>query len=140
MESAQAFAWIDSTCRADSALMALATGGVWQGYANIGVTAPYVLFVQQAASDVLTMNVKRLFVRLLVQIKAVGPVANYATLVQMADRIDALFGRSGPVTLPVQGGVLCCYREQALAYEEPIINGAQWSHLGGLYTIQLQGS
>jgi hypothetical protein len=136
-ETAQAFAWVDSTARADSALMAAATGGVWQGFADIGVTAPYMLTVQQAGTDVLTVNAVRLFTHLLLQVKAVGPTASYAALVTIADRIDALFKRVGPVGLS-SGGVLACYREQSLAYEE-LVNGAQWSHIGGLYHIDLQG-
>jgi hypothetical protein len=36
------------------------------------------------------------------------------------------------------GGVLACWREQSLAYSE-LVNGQPWSHLGGLYHIELQG-
>lgn len=136
MEAAQAFQWVTSTAHADGALMAVATGGVWQGYADIGVTAPYVLFTQQSGLDVLTMNARRLFVRLLVQIKMIGPTANYAAIVTGADRLDALFKSVGPTALP-SGGVLACYREQLVVYDE-IPNGVAWSHLGGLYHIDLQ--
>jgi hypothetical protein len=123
--------------RADSALMAAAPGGVFQGFADIGTVAPYALVVQQAGTDVLTVNAIRLFTTLLFQIKAIGPTASYVTIVTIADRIDALFKRTGPTMLS-SGGVLACYREQSLAYEE-LVNGAQWSHLGGLYRIDLQG-
>jgi hypothetical protein len=137
-EVAQAFQWVNSTMRADSALMSAAVGGVWQGYADIGVTGPYTLYGQQASSDVLTMNAVRLWASILMQIKAVGPVNNYAALVTIADRIDTLFKRVGPVGLAV-GGVLQCYREQSLALDE-VIAGQQWSHLGGLYRIDVQSS
>jgi hypothetical protein len=138
MEIAQAYQWVNSTMIADAALTAAATGGVWQGYADINTTGPYALFTQQAGSDVLTINAVRLFTHLLLQIKAVGPASNYPTLVTIANRIDALFGRVGPITLS-PGVVLAAHREQTLAYEE-LINGAQWSHLGGLYQIDLQGA
>ncbi len=138
MEVSQAFAWVDATMRADSALVAAATGGIWQGFADIGVTAPYAQYSEQAGTDTITMNAKRLFSRLLLQIKAIGPANNYAALVVIANRIDALFGRVGSITLS-PGVMLSCYREQPLSYEE-LINGAQWSHLGGLYHIDLQGS
>ena len=142
MEVSQAFAWVDATMRADSALVAAATGGIWQGFADIGVTAPYAQYSEQAGTDTITINAKRLFSRLLLQIKAIGPTgpttSGYAALVVIANRIDALFGRVGSITLS-PGVMLSCYREQPLSYEE-LINGAQWSHLGGLYHIDLQGS
>lgn len=140
-EVAQAFAWTVTAMQADSALIAAATGGVWQGFADIGTTGPYGIVILQSANDALTMNVKRLFSHLLMQIKAVGPVgpsaSGYAALVTIANRIDVLFGRVGPTAL-ASGGVLDCYREQSIAYEE-LVNGQQWSHLGGLYHIELQG-
>lgn len=137
-EIAQAFQWINTTLKADTALTTAATGGVWQGFADLATNTPYALYLQQAGTDVLTMNVKRLFVNLLVQVKAIGPSAQYAVLVVIADRIDALLGRVGPLTL-ASGGVLACYREQTIAMSE-LINGVAWSHLGGMYRIQLQGS
>lgn len=137
-EAAQAFSWVVTTMQADSALMASAVGGAWQGFADIGTASPYALVAQQANADTLTMNAVRLFNSMLLQIKAVGPASNYAALVTIADRIDALFGRAGYVAL-TSGGVLSCYRESALVYDE-IVNGAAWSNLGGLYRINLQGS
>lgn len=139
-ETAQAYQWIYATATADTSLMAAATGGVWQGNADIGVTAPYVSYGQQAGTDVLTMQAVRLFTHLLVQIKAIGPSSNYAALVTIANRIDALFKDVRNVALAT-GFMLSSYREQTIAYEDPqLINGAQWSHLGGLYHIDLQGS
>lgn len=137
-EIAQAFNYVVSTMQADTLLMAAATGGVWQGFADVGTASPYALVVMQSGADTLTMNAKRLFDQFTVQIKAVGPASNYGALITIADRIDALFGRVGPVGLS-SGGVLACYREQPYTYEE-LPNGQLWSHLGGLYHIQLQGS
>lgn len=136
-ETAQAFAWVESTMLADTQLMAVATGGVWESFAPIGTVAPFVVFSQQAGTDVLTMNAVRLWTDITLQIKMIGPVSNYAALVTGADRIDALFKSVRDVTLS-SGGVLACWREQSLAYAE-LINGAAWDHLGGLYHIQLQG-
>jgi len=136
-ETYQSFQWTTAAMRADSALMAQAAGGVWQGYAPIGTPAPFALVSQQAATDVLTVNAVRLFVHILLQIKAMGPSSNYAALVIIADRIDALFKDKRSITLP-SGGVLASYREQSLAYDE-LVNGQAWSHLGGLYHIELQG-
>jgi len=141
-EVAQAYTWVSTTMQADSALMAAATGGVFREYAPIDTIPPFALVAQQAGVDVLTVNAVRLFVRLLLQIKMLGPSGsggNYAALVTGADRIDALFRSVRSVGLAGSGGVLDCYREQTIAYGE-IVNGAPWSHLGGLYVIELQGS
>lgn len=138
METAQAYQWAESTMLADTQLMAAATGGVWESYAPIGTVAPFVIFSQQSSIDILTMNAIRLWADILLQVKMIGPSSNYAALVTGADRIDALFGRIGPIALSV-GGVLSCYREQTIAYSE-LINGASWNHLGGLYRIALQKS
>lgn len=137
-ETAQAFKFAVSTMQADSALMAAATGGVWQGFADIGTTAPYALVTRQGGSDTNTFNVYRVFTHIMLQIKAVGPATNYAALVTIASRIDALFKRVGSTALPDGGGLIACWREQEVAYEE-LVNGTQFSHLGGLYHLELQG-
>ncbi len=138
MEIAQAFQWVDTTMRADSALMTAATGGIFQGIADISVVAPYASYRQQSSMDVLTMNAVRLFNRILMQIKGTSPSSQYSSLTTIADRIDALFKRVGPVTLST-GGVLEAHREQIISYEE-LTSGVQYCHLGGLYLIELQGS
>jgi hypothetical protein len=138
-EIAQAYQWSIALMQADTALVAASTGGIWQGFADQGTPGPYTLVTAQTPGvDALTMNAKRLFSRGVLQIKAVGPTSGYAALVIIANRIDAIFGRTGPAGLSV-GGVLDSYREQQVAYEE-LVNGQSWSHLGGLYHIDLQGS
>jgi hypothetical protein len=99
-----------------------------------------MLVTQQSGVDTDTANAHRLFSRLLVQIVAIGPSAQYATLQTIADRIEALFGSTRAFGLPGGGGVLECWRTQPLAYPEPLVNGKAWSRLGGLYQIDLQGS
>lgn len=137
-ETAQAFAWIVSIAEADSALMAAAPGGVWETFADIGTAMPYVQIVQQSSTDVLTMNAVRLFTDKVLQIKVVGLSSGYAALVTAADRIDTLFKSVRNVALS-SGGILACYRDGEIAYDE-LVNGASVSHLGGLYRIELQGS
>ena len=119
--------------------MAVATGGIWQGFADLGVTAPYVLIVQQSMVDTMTLTGLRLFSRGLFQIKAVGPNAIYATLVTIADLIDGHFKNARSVALSPSGGILASYREQELSYPDEV-NGVAWTHLGGLYTIDVQAS
>ncbi|HEX2614006.1 MAG TPA: hypothetical protein VHL10_00815 [Nitrososphaera sp.] len=127
-----------SRCTNDTALMALATGGVWEGTADLGVVAPYVAYQQQASPDVNTMNAIRIFTRKTMQIKAVGPTKQYSILAQMAARIDTLFKDERNIPLAV-GGILACYRTDEIAYPDSV-NGESWSHIGGLYIIELQGS
>src|SRR5260221_11580841 len=90
-ETYQAFQWIDSTMRADSALMAAATGGVWQEFANIGTVPPFALYARQGGADCNTMNGSRLFAHILMRIQAIGPTANYPPPATLAKRNDALF-------------------------------------------------
>ncbi len=139
-EIAQAFTWVSTTMQSDAPLMAAAVGGVWREYAPVDTVAPFVIVSQQAGTDVLTANAIRLFVDILLQIKMIGPSGpggNYGALIAGADRIDALFKSVRSVGLS-SGGVLACYREQTIAYGE-LVNGQPWSHLGGLYRIELQG-
>jgi hypothetical protein len=138
-ETAQAFAWIQSTLQADSAWVAASTGGLAQGFADIGTVPPYTRYMQQSNADSLTMNARRLFARGLFLIVAVGPTSNYAALVTIADRIDALFGSTSSVALSPSGGILESYREQSYAADYPV-NGQAWSELGGLYQIDVQAN
>ena len=140
-ETAQAYNWVSTTMQGDVPLMAAATGGIYREYAPVDTVAPYALVAQQVATDNLTVNAVRLFVHVLMRIQAIGPSGiggNYTALVTIADRIDALFKSVRTVGLGT-GGVICCYREQSLAYSE-LINSQPWSYLGGLYHIELQGS
>ena len=139
-ELAMAYAWIDSTMKADSALVAASTGGIYQGAAPIGTQPPFTLYTMQASSDVMTLQAIRLWASMLVQIKAIGRTGtgDYAAMVTIVGRIDALFGNVRNVGL-VQGGILACYRDGQIALDEEVAPGVLWSQLGGLYRIELQG-
>jgi|SRR6185312_6106270 len=142
VETALAFQWVNSEMRADTALVAAlgSTATIAQDIADSGTVAPYALYNRQGGNDVTNLQAIRLWSSILMQIKAVGPNANYAALVVIADRIDALFKDRRNVGFS-SGGILACYREQEVAYPEPkLINGAAWSHLGGLYRIDLMAS
>lgn len=136
----QAYAYIVGAMKADTALTAAATGGVWQGFAPIDTPMPYALVTKQSDHDVLTLNVNRVMSHLLLQIKAVGLTSDYDTLEIIANRIDALFGKQEASTPPTGGIVLGTYRESQISYEEAPAPGVQISHLGGLYDIDLQGT
>jgi hypothetical protein len=139
-ESNVAIAYVIATCKADSALVAVATGGVLNGGAPIGTILPYVaIFPQQPGSDVRTGNQTRLMVHVLLQIKMVGYIDQgaYDALETGANEIDALFGnKKNPAP-----GILACYREQIVQYPDPkLVNGRQVEHKGGLYHFEVQAS
>lgn len=136
----QAYAYVSAMMKADSALVAAATGGIWQGFAPIGTALPYALVTKQSDHDVLTLNANRVMSHMLLQIKAVGSTSDYDTLEIIANRIDALFGKQDASTPPTGGIVLGTYRESQISYEEAPAPGVQISHLGGLYDIDLQGT
>lgn len=72
------------------------------------------------------------------QIKAIGSNENYGAIVACANRIDALFKSVKNAAMPGGGTMLACWREQELAYEEPaLVNGVPWSHLGGIYHLEV---
>jgi len=138
-EVAQAYQWIETTCLADTALMAVATR-VFQGMADIGTQPPFVVYARQSDRDVATLAGVRLWANMLMQIKMVGTIATYAALVAGANRIDELFKDKRNVGLPGGVGVLSSTREQQIAYDDPLVGGVRWTNLGGLYRIDLQGS
>jgi hypothetical protein len=139
-ETARAFVWIRSEAIADSQLVAAASGGIHKGVASIGVITPFMSYGRQAGSDRLTLAAVRIWTDILMLIQMVGPSSSEVALEAGADRIDALFKDRRNVAIPGGGGsVLACYREQEVAYDDPQpVNGVQWSHLGGLYRIELQ--
>ena len=131
-----AIAYVVATCKADTPLMAMASG-VYEGNAPIGTAFPYVLVAAPSPGvDSLSGNRVRLMTRVRLQIKAVGYIDQgaYANLTIIANRIDALFGnQKNPAT-----GILCCYREQEIKYPDPkLVSGRQVQHKGGLYDFEL---
>ncbi len=134
-ETALAYDWVATTMQADSALVAAATGGVFREFAPMDTIPPYALVAQQVGMDVNTVNAIRIKTDILMRIQAIGPSGpggNYAALVIIADRIDALFkNRRNPTS-----SILACYREQPLTYPDEV-NGQPWSYLGGLYHIEI---
>jgi hypothetical protein len=129
--------YLDTTLKQDATLKTLAPGGVWRDIAPAGTKTPYVVFTMVAGSDALTGNVARIMTQVYMQVKGVGPTSNYVALISVADRIDTLLKRTGPVTVGSLGGVVACWREQLIAYGE-VNESVMWSHLGGLYHLQVK--
>jgi hypothetical protein len=137
-ETAQSFQWSVSRAKADTALVAVAIGGIYQGNAPIGTSGLWVSIGQQSNTDVNTMNALRVFSSILLLIKAVSLSSDYDNIVIAANRIDALFQNQKNIALS-PGYMLSSYREQSISFDE-IVSGVQKSHLGGLYRVLLQGA
>lgn len=136
-ETAQSFTWAVARAKADTSLVAVATGNIWQGNAPQGTTGLHVSIGQQSNTDINTMNAVRVFSSILLLIKAVSKSSDFDNIVMAANRIDALFQNQKNIALS-PGYMLSSYREQEVSYEEMSL-GMQYSHLGGLYRVLLQG-
>lgn len=136
-ESAIALEWLYTTLSNDNALTSYAPGGVWRALAPDGTITPFVIISYQSGMDVLSMNAYRLMSDLLFQVKIVGPALITSQLFNAANEVDAVLKRASGT---VDGGiVLACFRESPLQTDE-IVNGEQWSNIGGLYRTIVQQS
>lgn len=145
-EIALGLQFLYSTLSGDSTLMALVPGGVRRAFAPAGTASPWIIIAHQSGADVITANGVRLMDDLLYQAKVVGPASVMDTLVAAAARLDVLLGGTpaGPVrNQPIVsnavtiGWLLACWRESPLLIDE-LVEGIQWSHIGGLYRQDLQ--
>jgi hypothetical protein len=134
-EIAIGLSWITATLKADAQWLALSPGGVRRGVAPIGTAYPVTIIAFQSGLDVIYANAVRSSSNVLYQIRASGPSDNSQAVLNLASRIDDLFGRARG---SVAGGiVLSCYRESPLAYDDNTA-GVQYMHVGGLYRIRTQ--
>jgi hypothetical protein len=137
MEITQAYQWSVTRAKDDPTLVAVSIGGIWQGNAPLGTSGLYVSITEQSNMDILTMNAFRVFSSILLLIKAVSLSSDFDNLLVAADRIDELFKRQKNIALS-PGYMLSSYREQEVSYET-LEAGKQYSFLGGLYRVLLQG-
>ena len=143
-EVARGNQWVHTTLANDSTLATLAPGGVWRNIApeydpnNATATlpTPFIVFGWQGGVDTNTATAQRLISRNLWRIEAIGPTEHYAAIAQAADRIDALVSLVRNST-GSDYYMLACYRESPLDRDE-MVDGIQWSHVGGLYRLILQ--
>lgn len=135
VEVALGLDFLYTTLSNDPTLTSLVPGGVFRAFAPPTTSTPYIIIALQSATDVITMNAFRLYENALYQVKVIGPILEMNTLVQAASEIDTLLGlTSGTVT---NGHILYCYRESPLQVDE-LVNGVQWTNIGGLYRLAIQ--
>lgn len=133
----EAMAYIEATLKADSALMAYATGGVFRAVApqwSID-NPPYILIRYQGGADVMGSFADRLMSSGLYQVAIYGPDSLMsATLVPAARLMDVDLHRTSGTA---QGATItACYREQPLILSE-VVAGSDflWTRVGGIYRI-----
>lgn len=138
-ETFVADSWLYAVLTGDSALMALAPGGV-HGYNNPNRTAtfPYVLFqLQGPGMDVRGVGPGRIMTPMVYLVRGIAEGNSFGgSLKSIADRIDDLLqARSGTAA---GGVVIVCVREQPFALPESASDGRQFRHLGGIYRLFVQ--
>jgi hypothetical protein len=133
LEAATARTFLTTTLGADTALLALATGGVHNGsLAPQGTPYPVVLFFFMSGVDLGVVGAVRVWSDMVWTVKAVGRGPYYDDLDPIMARVDALLQRaSGSVA---QGTVWSVDRQTTLEYED-LVAGDPYRHLGGTYRI-----
>lgn len=142
-EAASGFTFLYSLFSGDATLMALpGMSGVFRDIAPATTVPDWVVVGHQSGIDTLTATAVRRLSRNLYRILAVGPESDYANLLAIANRVDALLMPGDtPIRNATSGGVtiLAAYREQPLALSEIVpgaVQGPNWLNLGGLYRLE----
>jgi hypothetical protein len=115
----------------DATLQGLVTGGWHLDQAPAGTVEPYGVIHQQSAPDMRTMNAFLMHTDPLITIRVIGSQTLYPTLLQAAQRVDALLGRTSGVA-PDGQTITACYRENELNIPE-LVSGVIKSAVGGTY-------
>lgn len=116
----------------------LVGGRVYAYVAPSEAAFPLVVYSRQAGHDVMGIGTARIMASEVYQVRVIGKAAtvSFGTIKAIADRIDVLLqGANGSA---VDGRILSCVREQGISYVE-VAEAGVYSHLGGLYRIQVQG-
>lgn len=129
--------WIIDTLDGDANATSKGPGGAWDALAPDGTPTPYYIVSLQSGFDVCNAYATRLLTNATYQIKAVGEAGNPQAVVDANAALDALFGDRKNVGIP-GGLIVSCYRTSPLQYKELDPTGAEWSHIGGLYDLQIQ--
>jgi hypothetical protein len=127
-------AWIDDLLEGDTALMADATGGVWDGPADTGTPYPIVRYESLSTRIVGTATGGgEVMLNSLWLVRGVIDGNSYAPLLGIAERIQALLAGS-ETTVTSLGTIESCVREEAFQQAEET-GGKQYRHLGGIYRV-----
>lgn len=135
--------WLTTKLTGDTALMAAATGGVWDTLAG-DADPPFVVFEIQSPADVLVVGSQRLLVNLEALVRVIDQGDSYDDLDTAATRIYALLDRVESEPVYASDGVtvaadVSCFRTEAYldAYQDEVTK-QQYRHKGGLYQIAVR--
>lgn len=135
IETARAYEWLYDVLSTDTSLTELVSTRIYRHVVPAGVQRPAVVFTMQGGHDVLGVGATRIMVHVVAVVKAVGLHRDYASLVAIADLIDAALHRAvGQVD---DARVLACVREVPLDYIEAS-DGEVYAHIGGQYRLLIQ--
>lgn len=104
------------------------SGRVYSGVAPVGSTFPFVLYEQRALNDVMSHTDRPIAVIGSWLVRAVGSVRGYVELEWIADQINIKLDRARI------DPVMQCLRVQGFSMTE-VIDGTQYRHLGGIYSV-----
>jgi hypothetical protein len=136
VESYVGLEFIMATLQNDATYMSLSPSGVWRGIAPVGTVMPFGSITLQSGNDVLTANARRIFVNAIYQLRATGLAGNTAAIAALAAQIDTLLERP-PYGYAAGGVVISAYREATIWLDEDI-GSDKYTHIGGLYRLQIQ--
>lgn len=104
------------------------SGRVYSGIAPVGSTFPFILYEMRDVSDVMTHTDRPVAVIGNWLVRAVGSTRGYVELEWIADQINIKLDRARV------DPVMQCLRTQAFSMTE-VIDGTQYRHLGGIYSV-----
>ena len=133
-ETAAVETWIYGTLADDATLDSLGVTGVYSYMAPEDATYPFILFQQQASSDVNAVGPNRIMAQTVYVIRAVTDGA-LSSVVAINTRIDNLLQAQNGSN--VNGTVIACMRERPFVQVETV-EGRSYRHLGGIYRIYVQ--
>ena len=125
--------WLNALLDADATLVSYVGTRIYAALAPPETTLPCVVFgLMQPTADVRAANGKRVTVRPVYEVKAVGNPLDMLALKPIANRLDALL--QGTVT-DATDIVFRCYRQSPLEKPDVLLGTTRFAHLGGQYEI-----
>lgn len=136
IESVRVFGWAKTRIAAQAGMGAVLGERIYRDDdVPENVPMPYVVMSAGVqGEDTLVFEGVRIWANPLLTVKAVGKRLEYATLVQIADAIDAALS---PVIMAAPAGgiqVLSSVRDHAFSYPDP---DREFVHVGGVYRMQV---
>lgn len=136
-ETALTDQWVEATLLAHAPLTAFVSTRVYPDLAPPDITMPFVVYQEQSSDDVRGVGPTNILTTTVYVVKAIAQGSNFDALQPVAEAIyGALHNASGTIT---GGRVLTCLRDQPFRLTE-FTDGKTYRHLGGRFSIQVQGT